>query len=86
VKTKWPWITLVLALVLALFPPVNDIIHSAFFSGEQLARSIAQLVLMEFVGVVLVFALIEWGIRWYAAHRRAAALQIAGQTSPPKES
>jgi hypothetical protein len=75
-----------LALVLALFPPVNDIIHSAFFSGEQLARSIAQLVLMEFVGVVLVFALIEWGIRWYAAHRRAAALQIAGQTSPPKES
>jgi len=86
VKTKWPWITLVLALVLALLPPVNDIVHSAFFSGEQLARSLGQLVVMEFVGVVLVFALIEWGVRWYAARRRTIALQIAGQASPTKES
>ena len=85
-KTKWPWITLVLALVLALLPPVNDIVHSAFFSGEQLARSLGQLVVMEFVGVVLVFALIEWGVRWYAARRRTIALQIAGQASPTKES
>lgn len=76
---------MLLALVFALLPPVSDIIHSAFFSGEQLARSLGKLVLMEFVGVVLVIALIEWGIRWYAARRRAAALQIAGQASPTKE-
>jgi hypothetical protein len=86
VKTKWPWVTLVLALVLVFLPPVNDIVHSTFFSGEQLARSLGQLVLMEFVGVVLVFALIEWGVRWYAARRRTATSQIAGQASPTKES
>ncbi len=85
-KTQWPWITIVLALALALLPLVNDIIHSAFFSGEQLARSLGKLVLVEFVGVVLVVALIEWGTRWYAARRRAAALKIAGQGRPTKES
>ena len=85
-KTKWPWITIVLALVLAFLPPVNDIINSAFFSGEQLARTLGQLVLMEFVGVVFVLGLIEWGIRWYAASRRSAALRVAGQQGPMKES
>ena len=70
-KTKWPWITIVLALVLAFLPPVNDIINSAFFSG---------------VGVVFVLGLIEWGIRWYAARRRSAALRVAGQQGPMKES
>jgi hypothetical protein len=86
VKTKWPWITFLVALALALLPPVNDIIRSAFFAGEQLARSLGQLVLMEFVGVVFILGLIEWGIRWYAARRRSTVLQVGGQQGPTKES
>jgi hypothetical protein len=77
---------MVLALGFAFLPPVRGIINSAFFSGEQLARTLGKLVLMEFVGVVFVLGIIEWGIRWYAARRRATTLQVTGQAGPSKES
>ena len=38
--SRWPWITTVLAAILAFNPIGLNIIYSAFLSGEALARNI----------------------------------------------
>jgi hypothetical protein len=68
---RWPWITLALALALAINPFGQDLIHSAFFSGEQLARTLSQLVLYCGLGGLAGLVLIESGIRYYIHRRRA---------------
>ena len=39
-RTRWPWVTALLAAVVMLNPVGLDIVYSAFFSGEQLSRNI----------------------------------------------
>ena len=41
-RTRWPWISLLLSAALVCNPVGLDFLHSAFFAGEQLARNIAQ--------------------------------------------
>jgi hypothetical protein len=39
-RTRWPWITALLAAAVVLNPIGLDIFYSAFLSGEQLSRNI----------------------------------------------
>jgi hypothetical protein len=60
-----------LSAAAALNPVGFDILHSAFFAGEQLARSIGQaVVLIALVIMVLVIAL-EWLVRLLITRSRA---------------
>jgi hypothetical protein len=40
VRTRWPWITTVAAVILAINLIGLDILYSAFLSGERLSRNI----------------------------------------------
>ena len=65
---RWPWITLLLAAAAILNPLGLDIIHAAFFSGEQLARNIWQPIVFGAAAILVLLIVIEWWIR----KRRAA--------------
>lgn len=47
VKTSWPWITMLLAAAATLNPVGYGIIYNAWHSGEQLARSIGQFLVLR---------------------------------------
>jgi len=76
---RWPWITLLAAIVLAALGG-HDLLRSAFFSGEQLARSISQLLLEVIVAVLIGLGLIEWLVRTILARRAKRAVSAAGKT------
>ena len=67
-----PWISLLIAVVVVLGPPGQEVIRG-LSSGEQLARSMSQLVLM-IAGVVLaLLVIIELALRIYFKRRAARA-------------
>ncbi len=70
-----PWFTLAAAIVVAISPLGQDVIHSSFFSGEQLSRSIGQFMFATGIIIAVVLALIEWTIRYYIRKR---GKQVAG--------
>ena len=67
---RWPWITLMLVAVVLLTPVGRDFIYSAFFSGEQLSRNIAQPIVFSAFVVALLLAALEWWIRRIISKRR----------------
>lgn len=67
---QWPWITLLLAAILAITPFGRDFIYLAFFSGEQLSRNIAQPIFFMALAVIAAFVLLEWWIRRIIGKRR----------------
>jgi hypothetical protein len=70
VKTSWPWISMLLSAAAALNPVGYDIIVKAFTSGEQLARSLGQLVVYSALGIATGVCLIEFGIRKFLISRQ----------------
>jgi hypothetical protein len=74
VKMLWPWITMLLSAGAALNPVGFDMIRQAFTSGEQLSRSLGQLVVYCALGTAAVVAMVEFGIRKFliARQRRSA--------------
>ncbi len=73
---QMPWFTLAAAIVVAISPLGQDVIHSSFFSGEQLSRSIGQFMFVTGFAIVVVLALVEWTVRYYLRRRRSK--QVAG--------
>ena len=71
VRTRWPWISLLLGAVVALNPVGLDFLHSAFFAGEQLARNIAQPIVLVALAVMVLAAMLEWLVRSFLVKRRA---------------
>ena len=67
--TRWPWITLLLAAVVALNPIGLALFHSAFFSGEQLTRNIWGPLYLTGVAILFALVLIEWRIRLWIVRR-----------------
>jgi hypothetical protein len=53
IKTRWPWITLLIMIAALLNPLGLDIIHGAFLSGEALARNIWQPIAFVAIAVLL---------------------------------
>ena len=71
VRTRWPWISLLLSAALVLNPVGLDLLHSAFFAGEQLARNIAQPIVLTAVATMAVVVGLEWLVRSLIARSRA---------------
>jgi hypothetical protein len=69
---RLPWISVVLSMLVMLSPPGQEIFHSAFYSGEQLARSMGQLVLYIMGAIMLGAVGLECLVRWWLAKRRGA--------------
>jgi hypothetical protein len=66
----WPWITLLLAAAAAFNPVGLDIIHSAFFSNEQLSRNIGQALVLIALAIAFALVMLEWLIRRIINKRR----------------
>jgi len=67
-----PWLTLVAAAIFFVTPLGTDLIHSSFFSGEQLSRSLGQFLLTMFLLGIVALAAIEWGAKVYPQRRGKA--------------
>ena len=67
---RWPWITLILVAVVLVTPVGRDFVYSAFFSGEQLSRNIAQPIVFSGLAIALLLAALEWWIRRIISKRR----------------
>lgn len=67
--TPWPWITFCVGAMLLILPLGQDLIHGAFFSGEQLSRNIMQPVLAVVVAIWAILVAIEWIVRTLLARR-----------------
>lgn len=68
-----PWISLVL-VVLVCVSPLGHEVYRGFNSGEQLARSMSQIIIFIYGPILVLIVLAEWGIRvWINARRRKAA-------------
>ncbi|MGX1164280.1 hypothetical protein AB7M16_000546 [Bradyrhizobium sp. USDA 372] len=71
VRTRWPWISLLLGAIVALNPIGLDFLHSAFFAGEQLARNIAQPIVLTALAIIVLVVVLEWLVRSFLVKRRA---------------
>lgn len=67
---RWPWITVLMAVVLAVTPVGQNSIYLAFFSGEQLSRNIAQPIFFMALAAVLLLVVLEWWVRRIMHKRR----------------
>ena len=67
---KWPWISLLLVAAVVISPVGQDFIYSAFFSGEQLSRNVAQPIFFIALAVAAGVVLLEWWIRQIVNKRR----------------
>jgi hypothetical protein len=56
---QWPWITTVVAILLAMTPVGLEVI-SNLQSGEALSRSIAGALALTIAPILLVLGLLEW--------------------------
>ena len=76
-NTLWPWITLAAGPIFAISPFGRLLIHSAFYSGEQLARSLSEFLLLMIGIIWAALVLLEWLLRVYMLRRRANRLRAA---------
>jgi hypothetical protein len=67
-----PWISLLIAVAAVVGPPGQEVIHG-LSSGEQLARSMSQLVVMLGGAVLVLLVIIELALRIYFKRRAVRA-------------
>jgi len=72
--TRWPWISLLLAIVIIVSPLGREIIYNAFFSGEGLSRNIAQPLFFTGLGIAVGNGAIEWLVRTIISRRRGSGV------------
>ncbi|MGY8711433.1 hypothetical protein RAD16_37355 [Bradyrhizobium sp. 18BD] len=75
--TRWPWISMLVSLILTLSPLGRDIVDSAFFAGEALSRNIWAPIALTIFAVMALVILAEWLIRIYVLNRRARGATTA---------
>ena len=71
VKTSWPWISLLLAAIVALNPVGLDFLRSAFLASEALTRNIAQPIVLAAAAILVLAGVTEWLVRAFIVKRRA---------------
>ena len=76
-RTRWPWITALLAAAVVLNPIGLDIIYSAFLSGEQLSRNIWGSIAWIGMAILAMIVLLEWIVRTLVLKRRARGTTTA---------
>ncbi|MHC2619060.1 hypothetical protein ACVIW2_001092 [Bradyrhizobium huanghuaihaiense] len=75
--SRWPWISMLISLILTLSPHGREIIEAAFFAGEALSRNIWAPIALTIFAIMAVVILIEWLIRTYIFKRRARGATTA---------
>ena len=75
--TRWPWISMLVSLILTLSPLGRDIVDSAFFAGEALSRNIWAPIALTIFAIMAAVILMEWLIRIYILNRRARGATTA---------
>ena len=76
-RTRWPWISMLVSLILTLSPLGRDIVDSAFFAGEALSRNIWAPIALTIFAIMAAVILMEWLIRIYILNRRARGATTA---------
>ena len=71
VRTQWPFVSMLLAAVLALNPIGLDVVYAAFFSGEALSRNIWGPIALTGMAIAALVTALEWRTRVFIANRRA---------------
>jgi hypothetical protein len=71
VRTRWPWISMLVSIAIIASPLGREVIHNAFFSGEALSRNIAQPLFFTGLGIAVLIGAIEWLVRTIISKRRA---------------
>jgi hypothetical protein len=77
IKTRRPWITLLIMVAALLNPLGLDIIHAAFLSGEALSRNIWQPIALIAIAVLLMMIALERLVRALALKRRSRGTTTA---------
>jgi len=75
--TRWPWISMLVSLILMLSPHGRKIIDAAFFTGEALSRNIWAPIALTIFAIMAAVILVEWLIRTYFLNRRARGATTA---------
>ena len=75
--TRWPWISMLVSLILTLSPLGRDIVDSAFFAGEALSRNIWAPIALAVFAAMAAAILSEGLIRTYIRNRRARGATTA---------
>ena len=60
-----------LTAVVALNPVGLEFLHAAFLAGEQLARNIAQPIVLTAMAILGLIGALEWLVRVFIINRRA---------------
>ncbi len=68
--TRWPWISILISLVLMLNPIGFEIVRSAFFAAEGLARGIWGPIALTIFAIMATAIVAEWLIRTTLIRRR----------------
>ena len=76
-RTRWPWITVLLAAAVVLNPIGLDIFYSAFLSGEQLSRNIWGSIAWTGIALLALIVLLEWILRTLILKRSTRNTTIA---------
>jgi hypothetical protein len=76
-RTRWPWISILISAVATLSPLGRDIVESAFFAGEALSRNIWAPIALTAIAVMAAAILLEWLIRTFILNRRARGATIS---------
>ena len=68
---------MLLTAAVALNPIGIDFLRSAFFAGEQLARNIAQPIVLTAMAILALIGALEWLVRAFLITRRARGGTVA---------
>jgi len=79
IRSRWPWVTMLLAAVAGLNPIGQDVLYSGFLSGEQLARNIWQSIALIAIAILATLILVEWTLRTIILRRRASGTPTASR-------
>ena len=77
IRTRWPWISTLLAAIVTLNPLGLDVIDLAFFSGEALSRNIWGPIALTAMAIMALLIVLEWRIRTLILTRRSRGTTIA---------
>jgi hypothetical protein len=69
-RTRWPWISMLLSILILVSPIGTDVLYDAFFNGEGLVRNIAQPLAFILLAILISICAIEWLARLIASKRR----------------
>ena len=68
---RWLW-TLVWSILVPFSPFGQELIYSAYHSGETISRDLGQFLIYCIAGIMIGTIIVEWLIQWWLARRRDA--------------